>query len=246
MSSLLDIISTTLEEFRSTLTALAELKVKLEKLNQLVSNDEVSPQTANSLKKEYISQLLNLVNKYTKLKTKLDNLKVRCIVELEKTKIETNSIISSSTLISKFRELLDEIDNATEELDMDSRLFIASQYAQYLKNVKLNQNFFKEKKLIYRNFMDHIVESWFLTKMNIESEIRDLEKEVNSLRITLKELWVRFMVGEYDKNEYDSKRTKLEDKLTFIEKRIFELRNKIESVDNKIIKLINIMEAEEF
>ncbi|MCS7112858.1 MAG: hypothetical protein RMJ00_07525, partial [Nitrososphaerota archaeon] len=57
----------------------------------------------------------------------------------------------------------------------------------------------------------------------------------------LKELWVRFMVGEYDHNYYMKQRMEVERKLMETQGRINQLKTKIEETDIKIIELSNIV-----
>jgi chromosome segregation ATPase len=163
---------------------------------------------------------------------------------MERAKVNAGTA-GSSDIISRLEELTIRIDDALESLDMDSRLFIASQYTQYLKSPGLNQNALREKKLVYRRFVDSIIESWLVDKADLESELSDLEKDANNLREQLKELWVRFMVGEYDRGEYDAKRSRLEEDLSSINTRITELRDRLDTIDERIIELTSVIGAEE-
>lgn len=223
---------------------LRDMRIKLEKLNQLISSGQVSPQTAESIKRDYTSQLISLLDKFFRLRLELEDLKVRCIVEMERARVNA-SIAGSSEVVSKLEELTIRIDDALESLDMDAKLFIASQYIQYLKSPNIDPNTLKEKKLAYRRFVDSIIESWLVDKADLESELSDLEREANSLREQLKELWVRFMVGEYDRGEYDAKRVRLEEELASLNTRITELRSKLDSIDERIIELTSVIGAEE-
>ncbi|MCD6444145.1 hypothetical protein CW710_00890 [Candidatus Bathyarchaeota archaeon] len=245
VADLLDRVSTVLRQFNEVSDSLKEMRIKLEKLDQLILSGEVSSQTADSLRREYISQLIELLNRYFELRASLEDLRLRCIVELERAKVETGGISGSSGLASRIEESIFMIDDALESLDMDSRLFIASQYAQYLRNAKADRDVLKERKTMYRRFIDSIIESWLMEKVDLESEITELEKNANSIREKLKELWVRFMVGEYDRSEYDSRRIGLEEELSSLDRKIAELRNKVESVDSKIVELTSVVEVEE-
>ncbi len=239
-----DAVSSTIREFNETSNMLRDMRIKLEKLNQLISSGEVSSRTAESIRREYMSQLIGLLDRFFKLRADLEDLRIRCIVEMERAKVDIG-MSGSSDIISRLEELTIRIDDALEGLDMDFKLFIASQYAQYLKSPDVNQNALKEKKLIYRRFVDSIIESWLVDKADLESELSDLEKESNSLREQLKELWVRFMVGEYDRSEYDVKRSRLEEELSSINTRITELRSRLDAIDERIIELTSVIGAEE-
>ncbi|MEM2849188.1 MAG: hypothetical protein QXI36_02810 [Candidatus Bathyarchaeia archaeon] len=221
-----------------------DMRIKLEKLNQLISSGEVSSQTAGSIRREYMSQLIGLLDRFFKLRAELEDLRIRCVVEMERARVDAGAT-GPPDAISRLEELTIRIDDALEGLDMDSKLFIASQYTQYLKSPDLNQNALKEKKLVYRRFVDSIIESWLVDKADLESELSDLEKEANSLREQLKELWVRFMVGEYDRSEYDVKRSRLEEELSSMDTRITELRSKLDTIDERIIELTSVIGAEE-
>ncbi|MEM2240242.1 MAG: hypothetical protein QXR44_05835 [Thermoproteota archaeon] len=220
------------------------MRIKLEKLNQLISSGQVSSQTAESIRKDYISQLIGLLDKFFKLRSELEDLRVRCIVEMERARVNA-SATGSSEIVSRLEELTIRIDDALESLDMDARLFIASQYIQHLKSPDVDQSTLKEKKLAYRRFVDSIIESWLVDKADLESELSDLERDANNLREQLKELWVRFMVGEYDRGEYDAKRVRLEEELSSMNSRITELRSRLDAIDERIIELTSVIGAEE-
>jgi len=223
---------------------LRDMRIKLEKLNQLISSGQVSSQTAESIRKDYISQLIGLLDKFFKLRSELEDLRVRCIVEMERARVNA-SATGSSEIVSRLEELTIRIDDALESLDMDARLFIASQYIQHLKSPDVDQSTLKEKKLAYRRFVDSIIESWLVDKADLESELSDLERDANNLREQLKELWVRFMVGEYDRGEYDAKRVRLEEELSSMNSRITELRSRLDAIDERIIELTSVIGAEE-
>ncbi|MEM1570453.1 MAG: hypothetical protein QXU47_03205 [Candidatus Bathyarchaeia archaeon] len=242
--SISEIVSTTIREFNETSNMLRDMRIKLEKLNQLISSGQVSSQTAESIRKDYISQLIGLLDKFFKLRSELEDLRVRCIVEMERARVNA-SATGSSEIVSRLEELTIRIDDALESLDMDARLFIASQYIQHLKSPDVDQSTLKEKKLAYRRFVDSIIESWLVDKADLESELSDLERDANNLREQLKELWVRFMVGEYDRGEYDAKRVRLEEELSSMNSRITELRSRLDAIDERIIELTSVIGAEE-
>ncbi|MFN3622411.1 MAG: hypothetical protein ACK4TI_05920, partial [Nitrososphaerales archaeon] len=127
--SISDTVSSTIREFNETSNMLRDMRIKLEKLNQLISSGEVSSQTAGSIRREYMSQLIGLLDRFFKLRAELEDLRIRCVVEMERARVDIGAA-GSSDMISRLEELTIRIDDALEGLDMDSKLFIASQYTQ--------------------------------------------------------------------------------------------------------------------
>jgi chromosome segregation ATPase len=66
--------------------------------------------------------------------------------------------------------------------------------------------------------------------------IMDLELQASQIRDNIKEVEVRFAVGEMDRNIYESKISALQSSLRKIEREISEIRNYIDEIDLKIFR----------
>lgn len=237
--------------------------LRLRKLDELSSRREISKSVFQSLREEYMSQLLKIVEEYFETRFKLEDLKINVLTELERIRLEiestpeikpydyTSSRYSPETiqLQSKIRNLkqkqneLNDIlvkinQSLSEDLNVDVKIFIASCYIE--ENIK-NKNSVKNKDFI-KHFLSSITENWFNQKDGLLREMSELEREASELEERLKELWARFMVGEYDHNYYTKQRVEVERKLMEVQGKINQLKTKIEETDIKIIELSNAIE----
>jgi len=248
-----------LTRFSSICENIKGIVLRLKKLDELSSRREVSKSVFQSLRGEYMSQLLKVVEEYFDIRFKLEDIKVNLLTELERVRLEIESIpevkpydytssryspeaIQLQSKIRNLKQKQDELNNMllkinqnlSEDLDVDTKIFVASCYIE--GNVE-NKN-----KDFVKHFLSSITESWFNQKDELLREMSELEKETSDLEERLKELWARFMVGEYDHNYYMKQRIEVERKLMEMQRKINQLKTKIEETDIKIIELSNIVE----
>ncbi|MCS7113340.1 MAG: hypothetical protein RMJ00_04830, partial [Nitrososphaerota archaeon] len=192
--------------------------LRLRKLDELSSRREVSKSVFQSLRGEYMSQLLKIVEEYFEIRFKLEDLRINVITELERLRLEIESMpeikpydytsgryppeaIQLQSKIRNLKQKQDELNDIllkinqslSEDLDIDVKIFIASCYIE--RNIE-NKNNVKNKDFI-KHFLNSITEIWFSQKDELLREMSELEREASELEERLKELWVRFMVGEY-------------------------------------------------
>jgi len=249
-----------LTRFSGVCESIKAVVLRLKKLDELSSRREVSKSVFQSLRGEYMSQLLKTVEEYFEVRFKLEDLKVNVLTELERIRLEIESMpeiksydyssgryppeaIQMQSKIRSLKQKQDELNNIllkinqslSEDLDVDTKIFIVSCYIE--ANIE-NKDNVKNKDFI-KHFLSSITENWFSQKDELLREISELEREASELEDRLKELWVRFMVGEYDHNYYMKQRMDVERKLMEIQGRMNQLKTRIEETDIKIIELSN-------
>jgi hypothetical protein len=234
---------------------------KLKKLEELSSKEELSKSISSSLKEEYLPQLSRAIGQYFELRSQLEELRAKTLIEIEKIRLDIESTPeanlhhedkSSAELVqlqsrlrvlkqkeNKLNEILLNVRKyLLEDLDLDTKIFIASHYLE-ANSGNLNQ---MENKDFIRNFLDHITELWFDRKNELSKEISELERRNLDIEDQLKELWARFLLGEYDRNFYLKKKSELERNLLEIQEKISEAKSNIEKTDIRIIELWNLIE----
>ena len=69
----------------------------------------------------------------------------------------------------------------------------------------------------------------------------DLESKASQLKDEIKEVEVRFAVGEFSRSVYEWKMSELQGSLKKIEKEISEIRNYVNEIDLKIFKISELL-----
>jgi chromosome segregation ATPase len=145
--------------------------------------------------------------------------------------------------INRWQEIINRIDNALSSLTFEEELSIIEKYLSIVKggyhSEELKGN--EVAKRICQQRLNVLSEKWFSIRRDKIKRIMDLEMEASRLRDEIKEVEVRFMVGEYDKNTYELRMSKLQGSLRNIEKEISEIRNYINDIDQKIFRINELL-----
>jgi len=259
MTDLRGSVSRTLEGFNQFIGDLRESYGKMQRLDQLVKEGKIAKPVADSLRSEYLGTLLKSAEEYFRRKDELEGARARVIVEAERLKAEmaisregrSGSIVDSESLrildgqIHQLNYLLDQIDEALEALDLETKLFLVQRYflssREALSAEKITEETFGERRLICKKFLDSVLEDWAVEKRDLVNQISELDNLILNLQGQLKELWVRFMVNEYEKSYYNIKRLELEGELSKSERQASELRSIIDKNDARIFEVSRLI-----
>jgi len=252
-------VSRVLEEFNQFTGDLRELHEKLQRLDQLVKEGKIAKPVADSLRSEYLATLMNSAEEYFRRKDELESAKARVIVEVERLKADMEvsrggrppGVADSERLrrvdaqIHQLNSLLDSIDDALEALDLETKLFLVQRYflssREALKKGEITEETLEERRLVCKKFLDSVLEDWAVEKRDLVNQISELDASIISLQSRLKELWVRFMVKEYDKGYYNMKRVELEGELSKSERKTSELRAIVDKNDSRIFEVSHMI-----
>lgn len=240
-------------KFREVCETLRSTALKLRKLEELDSREEVPKPVSESLRREYTAQLLSTVEEYFKQRLKLEDLRVGILAEVERIRLELEASPDTGAyeLQPRLRNLrrrqeelnrtIEEIDKAlTEDLDVDTKIFVAVRYLESAR--ERNRNLNNEEVRSMRSFVNSIAEGWMKRKDQLTRRLSDLQREASDVEEKLREVWARFMVGEYDHNYYMKQKLNLEKKLAELEDQINTLRSTIEETDVRMIELNSMLE----
>ncbi|MEM2479992.1 MAG: hypothetical protein QXM44_04565, partial [Candidatus Bathyarchaeia archaeon] len=107
---------------------------------------------------------------------------------------------------------------------------------------KLNE--MKLIKQICQQRLNILSEKWFSIRRDKIKKIMDLEVRASQLKDDIKEVEVRFAVGEFNRNLYDLKMGELQGALRNLEKEIASLRDYISEIDQRIFRITELLKEE--
>jgi len=246
-----------LNEFVNCIREIEDIRSELARLESLIRTREISEKVADSLSEEQKKKLLRLAESFFSLRYKLDDARARVFLELEKARVtleRTRMKAGSSAMtgygasevsseISRLEKLLDEINRANESLDIDAKLFIVKNYisAVIAENVSMTQEEMGGRRKVCSAFLDGVFKEWSQKKDEMLKQISDFDSSISELRSAVKENWIRYTVGEYDKKTYEVKRDEIEGKISSIEKQSSNLKAYVEEVDSKISECLRLL-----
>jgi len=145
--------------------------------------------------------------------------------------------------MNRWQEIISRIDSALSSLTFEEELSIIERYLLVAKGgsrpKELKEN--DVAKQVCQQRLNALSEKWLSMRRDKIKRIMDLEVEASQLRDEIKEVEVRFMVGEYNRNIYELKMSKLQGSLRNIEKEISEIRNYINDIDQKIFRINELL-----
>lgn len=236
-----------------------ETSLKIDELTKMFKAGEISENTYKILLSELSGGLSQSIEEILKTRENLELLRARAKLEWAREKIETEKIAAEylsreyvsrelyrSLPVFRWQEILSRIDNALSSLSFEEELSIIEKYLSIIR-----EKDFPEKteeieaiKRICQQRLNVLSEKWFSTRRDKIKRIMDLEARASQLRDDIKEVEVRFAVGEFDKSIYDLKMGELQGALRNLEKEIASLRDYINEIDQKIFRITELLKEE--
>ncbi len=174
---------------------------KQKELDLLVRKGSVEQGAAKRLRDDYIREMLKATEEFFDAEQKLEDLRAEIKVDIQQRK-------RNSADTSELEQTVNSIEEAYMSVDPKVWVEIAvSTLATFIsawRRGEIDEERFKGMREIYKRFLDSMTEKWDYQKKSLEDNLGKLEEEVNKKEQQLKEITVRFKVGEYDKREYDA------------------------------------------
>ncbi|MEM1507089.1 MAG: hypothetical protein QXU02_03450 [Candidatus Bathyarchaeia archaeon] len=231
-----------------------ETSLKIEELTKIFKAGEIPENVYNILLVELSSNLSSLIGEMLRIRENLELLRARAKLEWAKEKIDMGSIFESQSFskdyyyyrglpVIKWQDVISKIDSALSSLSFEEELSIIEKYLSIIRD-KSSSGGLKETediKQICQQRLSVFSEKWVSIRHEKVRKIIDLEARASQLRDSIKEIEVRFAVGEFDKNLYEMKIGQLQGALKSVEKEISDLRNYISEIDQKIFKITELL-----
>ncbi|MEM2669415.1 MAG: hypothetical protein QW188_05175, partial [Candidatus Bathyarchaeia archaeon] len=212
-----------------------ETSLKIDELTKMFKAGEILENTYKILLSELSAGLSLSIEEILKTRENLELLRARAKLEWAREKIETERITTEylsreyvsrelyhSLPVFRWQEILSRIDSALSSLSFEEELSIIERYLSITRERDLSEklNEIKLIKQICQQRLNILSEKWFSIRRDKIKKIMDLEVRASQLKDDIKEVEVRFAVGEFNRNLYDLKMGELQGALRNLEKEI--------------------------
>ncbi len=151
-----------------------------------------------------------------------------------------------SPSLGKWEGLISKIDSALSSLTMDKELSIIEQYLSFFnQNPTLVTNHEQAEKAvsICKQRLTTVSEKWGSTRRERIERIINFEDNVASLRDQIKELDVRYSIGELTQAVFELENSKLQNKLAKLDKEVSDIRSRIDEMDRIIFRSTELLRS---
>jgi len=151
-----------------------------------------------------------------------------------------------SPSLGKWEGLISKIDSALSSLTMDKELSIIEQYLSFFnQNPTLITNHEQAEKAvsICKQRLTTVSEKWVSTRRSRIERIINLEADVTSLKDQIKELNVRYSIGELTQAVFELENSKLQNKLAKLETELSGIRSHIDGMDRIIFRSTELLRS---
>ena len=260
-SSLRQIENEVNSQIRSFQTYLSEIKdtsLRLEELNKMLESGEISKNVYGLLLNELGSVLSSSIKEIFKIRERLEVLRARAKIEWAKEKIGLGIVSSEEKhvermylnepyiLLNRWKEIVGKIDEALSSLTFEDELSIIERYLLIIRSGinSIRSKGVEEAKEICRRRLEALSNEWTSRRRNKVAEMVDLEMKASQIKDEIKEVEVRFVVGEFGQSIYETKIGLLRGSLRKIEREISRIRNYIDEIDLKIFRANELLKEE--
>jgi len=142
--------------------------------------------------------------------------------------------------INELEEIISKIDVALAHLTIEEELSIIEQYLFLVKKAHtyLSANDIERFWKICWWRLNSISKIWSSTRDDIVKQIADLKKEILQVKQKIKEVEIRFAVGEFDRNTFENAINRLQSSLKTLEEKSSMMQNYLHRMDEKLFKCL--------
>lgn len=231
------LVQETLAGLGNCMANIEEVTERIYDLQKLVSNKEISPEAASSIREEYLSKLLEYAEKFFSHLGVMEMERARIRLELER--LRSNPSVSIG-VADTLKEDLSRIERIYKSINFEIGL-IATKYSlvlssKALSDRKITEEGYERQKEVCRRFLDVLAERWSIQKSEFSKKLTELESDLKKVDEELKEKWVRYRVGEYDEALYESIREPLEKRSKALNGRISTIKRYVDGIDSLLFE----------
>jgi len=252
-------VSDELKAFQSRVKEMKETSMRLDELAKMLKSGDISENVYRLIMNELGSQLSTSVEEIFRLREMLEIAKAKAKLEWAKEKIGMRELETPASQekmkdiygrrevyspLSRWEAIANRIDAVLSSLTVEEESSIIEQYLSLVKerlSVKGGSEGIERGVALCQERMNPLSEKWSsLRRSKIES-IMNLELEASRLRDALKELEVRFGVGELDQIGYEYRMSDFQVNLKKVEKEIADTRKFVDDMDMKMFRCSELL-----
>lgn len=238
-----DVVETekVVEEARSTLKQLNDLQYELRdyerrrgEILRMYSTGQVSKEVYEGLMNELRQKMLPIVKKYFEAKGGLRELESKLRLLVTRLSVEAKASESSPYRASFERDqrirqvlnrvggTLEDVQNSLKSVDVERELRMLDVLLDALPKEEVN---------VWRQAINEVVESWSRIRFSYAGRIEEIERRIETLNDMLRELEIRFAVGEFERADYEARRSSTEKEMSELQSQLEGLQEKLEDLD---------------
>jgi len=229
------------EEARSVLRQLSDLQYELRdyerkrsEILRMYSTGQVSKEVFDNLMGELRQKMYPLVRKYFELKAKLRELESQLRLVVTRLSVEARASEGSVYRVSldreqRVRQALSRVGGALEDVQRELKSADVERELRML-DVLLDA-LPREEMDLWRQALSEVVEAWSRTRLSYASRAEEIERRLENLNDALRELEIRFAVGEFERGEYEVRRSAIEREIGELQAQLEALQEKLEDLD---------------
>ena len=262
MSQLETEVSDDLKAFESYVKGIRETSLKLEQLAKMLQSGEIAENVHRLILDELGDHLSKSVEEIFRLREMLELAKAKAKLEWTKEKIgltdfeseEYHSILQYDGYVkghmdliaplSSWEGIISKIDAALSSLTMEQEASIIERYLSFVKekfSSEVGPEEVKRVKALCQDRLNSISERWASVRRDKIEQAVNLELKASQTKEDLKEVEVRFAVGELDQKTFEYKVSALQASSKKVAKEISDVQNYIDDMDMKIFRCSELL-----
>lgn len=256
-----DDIEVAIKAFKSHVENVKEVSLRLEELGKMLKSGELSENVYRMIMDELGDQLSISVEEIFRLREVLEITKAKAKLEWAKEKVgftepETKGVymlferedytrnLAGATISSRWESMISKIDSALSTLTIEEELSIIKQYLSLIESrfsPRVDSAKIERAKMVCEQRLSRISEKWASIRRDKLERVINLELKASQIKEKIKEIEVRYAVGELDQGTYEYTMSDLRASLNRVQKTISELRKSINNMDTKMFRCSELL-----
>ncbi|MCS7119983.1 MAG: hypothetical protein NZ952_02100 [Candidatus Bathyarchaeota archaeon] len=248
-----------LKQFESSIKHVKQTNTSLEELGKMFRSGEITENAYRLLRDELTQDLSLSVENIFHLRDALELTKARAKIGLIREKSERKTVqqeqssrigsaqpyqVAYSPDMQRWEGIINRIESVLSSMSIEEETSIIENYLSLLKNKTpawANSEENRRTVSLLQQRLASILEKWTEIRRNKIEQIMNLEIEASKLRDEIKELEVRFAVGELEEVVFESRISTLKGNLRNTEQEIANIRKFIDDMDTKVFRCSDLL-----
>ncbi len=220
-----------LREFSKDIDDIESLLRKLKELDALASKGSIDPVAAKKLRDEYSNGIIKAMEHFFDIEEKLEGLRAGLKVDIEQRK-------KMGADVSEAERIINMIENAYMQIDPNIWVEIAiaslTVFTSAKERKEISEEEFAQLRETYKKFLDYMADKWDYQKAGLEEVRKKTEEELAKVDASMKELTVRYKVGEYDEKRYGELSAPLRAQQEALRQRMEKISDYVDAIDSAV------------